>query len=196
MTCHAARGLLAYSAVFCAQHRLSHKLMMEAAATRKHLQVDQCAYHFVDDFSERRVASRDTSLQRVVAQAFPSAQQDLVDVAFASPPSPSQLRLLQVPTHTSIASATAKTTTTTIAQTCVFMLIIICPHSNFSSLPSPTKSLAFANSNPAQKDASMTSVAEQRDLSLSHRTRSFAMRHMTTLCTDLHLRKTLLCFDC
>ncbi len=105
MTCRAARGLLAYSAVFCAQHRLSHKLMMEAAATRKHLQVDQCAYHFVDDFSERRVASRDTYLQRVVAQAFPSAQQDLVDVAFASPPSPSQLRLLQVPTHTSTATA-------------------------------------------------------------------------------------------
>jgi hypothetical protein len=127
VTCHAARGLLAYSAVFCAQHRLSHKLMMEAAATRKHLQVDQCAYHFVDEFSERRVASRDTSLQRVVAQAFPSAQQDLVDVAFASPPSPSQLRLLQVPTHTSIATATAKTATTTIAQTCVFILIIICP---------------------------------------------------------------------
>ncbi len=36
-------------------------------------------------------------MQRVVAQAFPSARPDLVDVAFASPPSPSQLRLLQVP---------------------------------------------------------------------------------------------------
>jgi hypothetical protein len=38
----------------------------------------------------------DSSLQRVVAQAFPSARPDLVDAAFASPPSPSQLRLLQV----------------------------------------------------------------------------------------------------
>ena len=33
---------LAHSAVFCAQHRLSHKLMLEAAATRKHLQVQSC----------------------------------------------------------------------------------------------------------------------------------------------------------
>ncbi len=70
------------SPVFCAQHRLSHKLMVEAAATRKHLQASCCSV------AVRLLLAHSTSppMQRVVAQAFPSARPDIVDAAFAAPP--------------------------------------------------------------------------------------------------------------
>lgn len=83
---------LCCSPAFCAQHRLSPKLMVEAAATRKHLQASCCGV------AVWLLLAYSTSppMQRVVAQAFPSARPDIVDAAFAAPPSAAQLRLLQV----------------------------------------------------------------------------------------------------
>jgi hypothetical protein len=126
------------------------------------------------------VALHDSSLQRVVAQAFPSARPDVVDAAFASPPSPSQLRLLQVlPLCPSLSH--------TPVSRPHFLSPAACSNSSLS--PSPTKLLAFANSNPVQKGGSMMCAAGRRGRLSSPRTRSCATRPTTTLCMSFNSRK-------